>query len=423
MSEYGSIRAGMAVKTAAVAVVLSVGFLSWSTINRALGVMVGANANSKEIAEIGTGLAPGSAWAHFASGVMLERTFLPDDLVRSRQEFEKAVSLSPHDYRIWLGLAGSCEKNGDGDAAETAFRKSLELAPNYAQVQWTVGNFLLRRGKSDEAFELIRSAASKDSALASSASSVAWSLYDGDVELIKRYFGDSVNLKAGLAAFLAGQGRFDDAVGVWATIPEEAMNDKLSPLGDALLAKLIEAKRYLLAARYMEMNGGNPPKTGEVTNGGFEDPVAMAKGGVFEWQFADAPDIQIGVDPSQTRDGRKETALALVFGSDGRSFRQLSQTIPVSPGDAAYEFSVKYRSDLSYRSTMRWEILDAADSRILGYTDAIAEKSDWVTLRTRVQAPHTEGITIRLVRAGCDSITCPISGRVWFDDVTLQKLP
>lgn len=423
MSDYGSIKINFVVKVVAVGVVLLTFFLSWSTINRALGVMVAANATSKEIAEVGTLLAPDSAWAHFALATLLEKTFLPDDLVRSRQEFEKAVELSPSDYRLWMGLGGSLEKSGDGDRAEVAFRNALGLASNYSQVQWTVGNFFLRRDKNDEAFELIRSAASKDPSLAASASSVAWNLYDGDLALIKKYFGDSTNLKGGLAVFLAGQGKLDEAMDVWAGVPQDAMKDKLAPLGESLLAKLKEAKRYLLIVKFLELQGIKTPKDGMVTNGSFEDPIVMTNGGIFDWQFTDAPDIQIGVDPSQMHDGRKETALAMVFKSDGRSFREVSQTVPVEFSNWSAAFSLKYKSDLDYPSTMRWEVVDTRDSKVIASTEPIKGKSDWTTLRTTVFMPDTEGVVIRLVRVPCGSPICPISGRVWFDDVSLVPFP
>lgn len=422
MSEVRSIKMTPVLKGAAVIVVIAAGFLSWFTINRALGAMVAANTTSKEIADIGIGLAPDNAWTHFAAGVMLDKTFLPEDLVRSQEEFEKAVSLSPHDYRLWLELARSYEKNGNSEKAETAFRKTLELAPNYAQVQWTVGNFLLRQDKNDEAFELIRAAASKDFNLAASASAVAWNIYDGDLPRIRGYFGDSLNLRGGLAVFLAGQGKIDEAMEVWSTIPKEAMGGQLAPLGDALVKKLIDAKRYLLIVKFQELQNLNPPKPGEITNGGFEGAIYISGGGIFDWQFTDGEDVQIGVDPSQVRDGAKSTALMMILDSDGRSFRTVSQTVPVEPG-VKYQFNVAYKSNIEYRPTMRWEIVNTVDSAIIGGTAALSEKTDWTSATAEFTVPDkTEGVLIRLVRLGCDSIICPLTGRVWFDDISLTPL-
>lgn len=407
-------------KAAMVVAVIAIAYLSWFTINRALGVMVAAKAPNKELADIGVSLAPESAWTHFAAGVMLERTFLPEDLVRSKQEFEKAVALSPNDFRLWLELARSYEKNDEPAKAEEAFRRTLELAPNYSRVQWTVGNFLLRQDKNEEAFELIRRAASKDPALAASASAVALNLFDGDLPRVRGYFADSVNLRGGLAVFLASQNKIDDAVEVWTSLPKDAMSGPLAPLGEQLIKKLIDNRKYLSIIKMMAAQDLNPPSPGEVTNGSFEETIYQTGGGIFDWQFAGADGMQIGVDPSQTRDGKAETALALVFSSDGKAFGTVSQTVPVEPG-RKYLLSFFYKSDLQYRYTMRWQVVNTVDSSVIASTEAISMKTDWVPVSMEFSVPDgVEGVTIRLVRVDCDSIICPIAGKVWFDGISIR---
>src|SRR4051812_11355138 len=150
----------------------------------------------KEIAEFAVGLGPSDPQTHFASAVLHEKTFLPDDLPKSLAEFEQATVLSPYDFRLWFELGKARERNGDTEGAEKALRKALELAPNYSQLQWTLGNFLLRRGKEAEAFVLIRKAAEGDRSFANPAIASTWQLFQGDTAKLKEYVGDSPNLKA-----------------------------------------------------------------------------------------------------------------------------------------------------------------------------------------------------------------------------------
>src|SRR5215204_6226458 len=142
---------------AVLCVVFAYLFAKWFFANT-----IAARSIYKEIAEFSVGLAPGDPATHFASAVLYEKTFLPEDLPRSLAEFEQAVALSPNDYRLWFELGRARERSGDAPGAEKALRRALALAPNYSLVQWALGNFLLRQGNEPEAFALIRNAAESD---------------------------------------------------------------------------------------------------------------------------------------------------------------------------------------------------------------------------------------------------------------------
>src|SRR5437667_194962 len=66
--------------------------------------------------------------------------------------FEDTVRLSPYDYRWWIDLGHSLEQAEKLDRAESAFKRSVELAPYYAFPHWQLGNFYLRQKRGDEAF-------------------------------------------------------------------------------------------------------------------------------------------------------------------------------------------------------------------------------------------------------------------------------
>ncbi len=377
----------------------------------------------KEIAEFSVGLAPADPQTRFASAVLHEKTFLPDDLPKSLAEFEQAAALSPYDFRLWFELGKARERGGNTEGAEKALRKALELAPNYSQVQWALGNFLLRQGNETEAFTYIRKAAEGDKNFAAPAITSAWQLFEGDFVKIKSYAGESVNLKAAFASLLAKEKRFDEALDVWTSLPETARKTDFKANGDDIYQKMLEARKFRTALRiFSDINESdeNNFALGRITNGGFESNINPQNPGVFEWQIAEGVEPQILIDKTQKHGG--EISLVIVFNNkDGKAFRNISQSVAVE-ANKKYVFETFYKSDLKSSATLKWEIVDAANNdKILASTEAVAENADWTSLKTEFVAPETtEAVTIRLARVACGTTLCPISGKLWFDDFSLN---
>jgi len=376
----------------------------------------------KEIAEFSVGLAPNDPQTHFASAVLHEKTFLPDDLPKSLAEFEKAVVLSPYDFRLWFELGKARERNGDTDGAEKALRKAFELAPNYSQLQWTLGNFLLRQGNETEAFAQIRKAAEGDRNFANPAIASAWQLFQGDAERIKNYAGDSPNLKAAFSLILAKEKRFDESLEVWSSLPEAARRTEFKANGDEIYKKMLEAKKYRSALQVFADIAESDEKKfalGRITNGGFEANIKPQNPDVFEWQIAEGVEPQILVDKAQKHGG--EISLVIVFNNkDGKAFRNISQSVAVE-SNRKYVFETFYKAELKTSTTVKWEITDASDGKILASTEAIAAETDWTNLKAEFTTSETtEAVTIRLVRVSCNTTLCPITGKLWFDDFVLN---
>ncbi|HNU08762.1 MAG TPA: hypothetical protein PKO33_13425, partial [Pyrinomonadaceae bacterium] len=302
-------------------------------------------------------------------------------------------------------------RSGDDAGAETALRKAHELAPNYAQASWALGNFLLRQGNEDEAFGLIRRASDSDPTLANPAIANAWQVYDGDAATIQKLAGDSPNLRAALAAFLARQGRFDDSVAVWTSLSDSHRVDQFKTQGDDILRQMLNAKRYRDAAG---LSGGRF-QTGNADNGGFENPVSLQSPSVFEWKLPNGTTPQVAFDEAQKRSGNR--SLVLVFANDsGPSGAIVSQTVAVEP-NRQYSIRGFYKSDLKAAATLRWDVV-GADTNVIASAPSLEAKADWTEFRVSFTVPDgTDGVTLNLVRADCKTAICPISGRVWLDDI------
>lgn len=333
-----------------------------------------------EVGELAVSLASSDPQTHYALGVLYDKSFLPADQQKSLAAFETATALSPNDFRLWIALGKARERNGDAIGGENALRQALKLAPNYSIVQWTLGNILLRQGKTQEAFAEIRKAAENDSIYANPAISTAWQTFNGDLLQIRQNLGDSKQIKKSLASFLLKEKKYRSAI--------------------QILAEIGEAEKFAI---------------GKISNGGFEANEKSEEAKDFQWQIADGTQPQIGIDSSQKHSG--EFSLGFLFNSaDGKDFRNVSQLVAVESGKK-YVFETFYKSELKTNATLRWEIINEADGKVLAATDAVSASSDWTNLKIEFTAPeNSEAVILRIVRDQCKTQTCGIMGKIWFDD-------
>ncbi|MEO7659967.1 MAG: hypothetical protein ABIV48_10165, partial [Pyrinomonadaceae bacterium] len=314
--------------------------------------------------------------------------------------------------------------NGDVTGAEAAYTKTLELAPNYAAVQWAVGNFLLRQGKTDEGFALAAKAASADPLFSPAAVNTALQIFDGDVAEVRRVLGDSETTNAALTTALAAGERFEESYEAWSKLPAQNRSTEQKKLGEALAEKMAAASKFRLASRItadLQTVETDKPVIGQIANGSFENEVKQKGANRFEWRIAEGGEPQIGLSDSQKRSGK--FGLFILFNTiQSNDFRTISQTVAVEPG-ARYELGLFYRSDLTTAAIFKWEIADAATSAAVASTPPMILAGDWATLKTVFTVPDTvDGIIVRLAREGCGGPACRVSGRLSFDDFSLRRL-
>lgn len=376
-----------------------------------------------EIAKFATELAPNDPLPHFVLGALNERAFLAENQENSLAAYEKAAAVSSNDYRLWLAVGRARERSGDAAGAEKALRKALELAPHYAQVQWALGNQLLRQGNTQEGFAFLRQAIEGNpKQYILPAVSTAWFIFDGDIAQVEQNIGSSANTKAALAVFLAKQKRFDEAVQIWNALPEDERKTVFKESGAEIYGQLIAEKQFRSALSFQAHSG--EPETftiGQITNSGFENDIKTGENtNIFDWQIAEGLHPQVGLDDQHKHGGNR--SLVIIFNSsDGKNFRQVSQIAAVEAG-RTYEFEAFYKSDLKTSATLKWEIADASDGKVLASTEPIEAVSDWVSLRTKFSVPeNTQAVVVRLARVDCRSAICPISGKVWFDDLKINN--
>jgi len=393
---------------------------SWWFLKWGMASSAATRASDPDVAAFLVTLGPDDPLTHYLSGALLEKSFDPEDLPQAVHEFEIATSLAPENYLYWLDLGPLLERSGDPVRAEQALRRALEIAPNYSRVHWVLGNLLLRQDRTDEAFAEIDKAVQSDPTFAGPAALAAWTFLEKDLERIRRTVTPSPPFDAALASLLAREKRFDDAIAMWDRIPIEEKRTSVRDAGASLLTALATEKKFRSAIRIStELGDSNSGvKIGEVTNGGFEGPVKPTGAGAFEWQITGGLEPQIVLSNGQKHGGNN--SLLLVFNSnDGKEFRSISQLIAVEP-NTAYDLEFFYKADLKTLATLKWQIVDAADGKVLAMSDGFANQTDWTSLHVRFTSSAGDGIMIRLVRENCPQV-CSATGSLWLDDIALRS--
>src|SRR5215470_14286750 len=98
--------------------------------------------NDLDLAQFSRSLAPQDPLTHWRLAQVSQKRLPLDQSAAAIAEYERAVALSPNDYRFWMSLGTARERAGEVAAAEPALRQSVALAPSYAYPHWYLGNLL-----------------------------------------------------------------------------------------------------------------------------------------------------------------------------------------------------------------------------------------------------------------------------------------
>jgi Flp pilus assembly protein TadD len=132
------------------AIALDSGFLAAMANLVSVDLARGDLDEAREVADRFVSLAPDSARALYAHGIVALRT---GDALTARDDFGKLLHSNPAYAVAHYDLALAEERLGHFDAAERELRSALSLAPTYARAEFALGAVLLRQGRRAEARE------------------------------------------------------------------------------------------------------------------------------------------------------------------------------------------------------------------------------------------------------------------------------
>lgn len=383
--------------------------------------------NNLRVAESAVALAPQDPLTHWRLAQAMQKSLPLDQQSLAIPEYEKAVSLSPHDYRFWMALGTASEQVGDAAKAEQALRQAVTLAPAYAYPHWYLGNLLLRSGRYDEAFAELRIASEADQEFQPQQFNLIWEIYGADPEGLKRAVGDSALVRGKFALYLLGRQKFDEGLQLWESLSadEKKANRETA---EALVNSLITNSRFHNALKvWNDIAPGEEfrAQIGNVFDPGFEEASSYGPEMPFGWQVTQVQQVQVGIDPVKSHGGGTSLRIAFHVRSNIENIN-VSQLVPVAP-NTEYDFEFYVSTEkLETGGPTLVQIVDPATTGVLvSSPGAPGGTSDWnrvaLTFKT---GDKMEAVSIKIVRPSCgtkEQPICPIFGSVWYDDFTIKR--
>lgn len=379
-----------------------------------------AKAGQLDAADAAARLAPYDPEAHLIRAALLKGNNRLDEAIH---EYEQAAALRPRDYVLWIELGLARDEAEDQAGAINAFQEAVALAPYYAGPRWQLGNVLLRAGRVDEAFIEMRRAAESNRAFLPQLIDLAWNIYNGDVPSVEQTVQPQTPAaRLALARFAARHGKAADAARIFRTIGNVAEEDRR-----ALLIELLAAKQFDVAYEVWSTEQGRGASHSNVgfTDGGFEEQISFDEPG-FGWQITrNLAQVRISIDKAQPHSGNSSLRLDWT-GDSSPAAQVISQTVLVEP-NARYRLRFAVRTEeLVTGGLPLVAIVDAGakDSTPLAQSELLPPNTaPWQEMSVEFSSgKETQAVLVILRRQGCSSNPCPVFGRLWLDDFSLQKI-
>jgi len=360
-------------------------------------------------------------YAALASLAELERS--DERFAGATALFARATELEPRKAALWLDLALAEDEAGNLIESERDFLRARDLFPRSPAVNYSLGAFYLRQGRSEEALAALQIAIEGDAEVRPDAFGlVAGAGLPANGVLAKMAPADHDILLAYLDS-LAAEGALDDAALVWNRLHE------LGPVQPAEAFQYVQA--LITAQRASEARAvwadvapagaiSSTRNTGNlIYNGSFESPILE---GGLDWHVLAVPGAYVELDSSVVHEGTQ--SLRIDFDPPGNiAYHHVLQFVPVEP-DTEYEFSAYFRAKgVLSDSGPRFELTDEANPQRLDIlTSDVRETTPWTEVRSTFRtSPQTHILIVSIVRLASQSFDDRIGGTVWVDDVSLVR--
>lgn len=346
------------------------------------------------------------------------------DLARADLHAQRAVNLSPHDFRFHLLLATIQEQRGDRQAAEGSLRAAAELAPGNNEITWRLANVLLRSGKMADCIAEFRRAASSDRELLPATLDMVWHATGGNVEAVSSLAGEEPWSVLAVARFLLSRGKAAEA----ASLARQLSNSRPPSNAEVsdFIARLFATGHLDLAQELKNASAGNGDEPGLlIHNGSFESDIAERP--LFDWSIGRSDYARIGIDRTVARTGARSLRVEFAGLDTTRLNGEIRQMAIVHSG-------VRYRLEC-YAKTEgliapegpRLVLSGKNPATWIATSEPVAPGTrDWERVLVDFTAPTSDsgGTTVVYVsfqRRPKYSYDDPTIGTIWLDDFSLSE--
>lgn len=355
------------------------------------------------------------------------------EYAEAASELDRAVALRPRDYILWLELGQARDQAEEIEGAISALKEAARLAPYYARPRWQLGNALLRAERYDEAFVEMRRAVASNPALLPNLIDLAYGVYDGDVGAIEQAVQPQTPAASlWLARLCARNGKATEALRLFRVagpIPDQERQ--------ALVTELLTAKQFPeayeiwasgrrkdnRAGLHQGSHEGSNESRVAITDGSFEDEIETGAFG-FGWQIWPAPQaISASLNAREPHTGSRSLLIEW-NGELQPEIPVVSQLIMVEP-KTRYLLRFWVRAEeLVTGGPPLLTVSDPDGERLFGLSAPLSQStSGWSQYSVEFETTEeTRAALIAIRRQGCNDASCPIFGRIWFDDFMLNRL-
>jgi len=339
----------------------------------------------------------------------------------------RAVDVSPWDYRQRFLLASVKEAEGDRNQAERVLQDALELAPNYTEVHWRLANLFLRDGKLSKAVPEFRTATRLNSSLLPGTLDLLWRVSGGNLAPVQAVTPRDPKSQLALAQFLLKQSRPADAITVVSGIDRNVLvglTDTPAFVDSLIATGRIEEARGL----WVGLVSGSYAQPGHpipgIWNGSFESDISKNLS-QFDWNLARSEYATPVIDPNTAHSGSRSLRIDFAGRDTTKVDGQVKQTLTVrAEGRYRLECYVKTERFESPEGP-RLVIADlASGAELAGSKPIISGSSDWRLLAIDLNVPSTtRAVVVTIKRIPQYSFDKPTRGTIWFDDFALTERP
>jgi tetratricopeptide (TPR) repeat protein len=401
--------------------------LSYSGIRNAFAVH-DAGLNTPQGYQRATQLEPDDARNWYALGRYWQYNLEDPDAQRAIRAYQTALTLNPHSADTWLDLGTEYESEGDLADAQNALLQAKRVYPHSPEVSWRYGNFLLRKGQFDAAFEEIKRAVEVDPKRGAAAFLLCKRVEPDVNAVLDRVLPNSQDAYLSVLSVLTEQQQTDQALVVWSRLaalhPHFPLRESF-PFIEVLIHKLqmLQAQRVWDQALAIAGVSRPPdPPNSLVWDGGFESNLS---GGGFTWRYpAFIGGVQVTLDSKEKHSGSH--SLRLTFnGLSNVNFSDVCQYVSVRPS-TTYRFSAWVRTDkVSTDQGVRFALHAIGNSvNSISRTDDVRGTQPWTQISMPWNAEKdVSELKLCVTRLPGEKFDSKILGFAWIDDVDLVPEP
>ena len=248
---------------------------------------------------------------------------------------------------------------------------------------------------------------------------LAWRLSGGKIHSVEQVIAPRTpEAYQALGQYFRQRKEVDAAIAMFAAAGSAAERDRRS-----YLAELIAAKRFKEAATLWAVGRQGGAARGVMIDAGFEEESNLNEPG-FGWYLGERRQgFHLSLDTTNPRQGRSSLKVEFDGDSDPAS-PVISQLVLVEPR-TRYQLRFAVRSEgLVSGGLPRVVTTDANTNSVLGQSGELPAATDgWRDYMIDFESGSSDvAVQIALQRHSCDKSPCPIFGRLWLDNFSLQKL-